>query len=65
MVLNAANEVLVAGFLAGEVRFTEIPHGVEAMLERHAAHELNSIDNVMALDGEIRRQTEEWIQKTR
>ena len=65
VVLNAANEVLVARFLAGEVRFTEIPRGVEAMLERHAAHEMNSIDEVLALDGEIRRQTEEWIQKTR
>ena len=65
VVLNAANEVLVARFLAGEVRFTEIPNGVEAMLERHTAHELNSIDDVLALDGEIRRQTEEWIQKTR
>lgn len=65
VVLNAANEVLVACFLAGEARFTEIPNGVEAMLERHAAHEMNSIDEVLALDGEIRRQTEEWIQKTR
>ena len=65
VVLNAANEVLVARFLAGEVRFTDIPRGVEAMLERHTAHELNSIDDVLALDGEIRRQTEEWIQKTR
>ena len=65
VVLNAANEVLVARFLAGEVRFTDIPRGVEAMLERHAAHEMNSIDEVLALDGEIRRQTEEWIQKTR
>lgn len=65
VVLNAANEVLVACFLAGEARFTEIPNGVEAMLERHAAHEMNSIDEVLALDGEIRRQTEEWIRKTR
>ena len=65
VVLNAANEVLVARFLAGEARFTDIPRGVEAMLERHAAHEMNSIDEVLALDGEIRRQTEEWIQKTR
>lgn len=65
VVLNAANEVLVARFLAGEVRFTDIPHGVEAMLEQHTVHELNTIDDVLALDGEIRRQTEEWIQKTR
>ena len=65
VVLNAANEVLVARFLAGEARFTDIPRGVEAMLEQHTVHELNTIDDVLALDGEIRRQTEEWIQKTR
>ena len=65
VVLNAANEALVARFLAGGLRFTDIPRGVEAMLEQHTAHELNTIDDVLALDGEIRRQTEEWIQKTR
>ena len=65
VVLNAANEVLVARFLAGGLRFTDIPRGVEAMLEQHAACALGSVDEVLALDGEIRQRTEEWIQKTR
>ena len=65
VVLNAANEVLVARFLAGGLRFTDIPRGVEAMLEQHAACALGGVDEVLALDGEIRQRTEEWIQKTR
>ena len=52
VVLNAANEVMVAGFLAGEVRFTDIPKGVGAMLEHHNAKELNSVEEVLSLDND-------------
>ena len=62
VVLNAANEVLVARFLAGGLRFTDIPSGVGAMLEQHAAHALGGVDEVLALDEEIRRRTEEWTE---
>ena len=65
VVLNAANEVLVVRFLAGGLRFTDIPRGVGAMLEQHTAHALGGVDEVLALDEEIRQRTEEWIQKTR
>lgn len=62
VVLNAANEVLVARFLAGRLRFTDIPSRVGAMLEQHTAHALGGVDEVLALDEEIRRRTEEWIE---
>ena len=62
VVLNAANEALVARFLAGGLRFTDIPRGVGAMLEQHTAHALGGVDEVLALDEEIRRRTEEWIE---
>ena len=65
VVLNAANEVLVARFLAGGLRFTDIPRGVGAMLEQHTAHALGGVEVVLALVEEIRRRPEEWIQKTR
>ena len=64
VVLNAANEVLVARFLAGGLRFTDIPRGVEEMLRQHTPCEPGSIDEVLALDEEIRHRTEEWM-KTR
>lgn len=64
VVLNAANEALVARFLAGGLRFTDIPRGVEEMLRQHTPGELGSIDEVLALDEETRHRTEEWM-KTR
>ena len=64
VVLNAANEALVARFLAGGLRFTDIPRGVEEMLRQHTPGEPGSIDEVLALDEETRHRTEEWM-KTR
>lgn len=64
VVLNAANEALVARFLAGGLRFTDIPRGVEEMLWQHTPGEPGSIDEVLALDEETRHRTEEWM-KTR
>ena len=64
VVLNAANEALVACFLAGGLRFTDIPRGVEEMLRQHTPGEPGSIDEVLALDEETRHRTEEWM-KTR
>lgn len=64
VVLNAANEALVARFLAGGLRFTDIPRGVEEMLRQHTTGEPGSIDEVLALDEETRHRTEEWM-KTR
>lgn len=64
VVLNAANEALVARFLTGGLRFTDIPRGVEEMLRQHIPGEPGSIDEVLALDEETRHRTEEWM-KTR
>lgn len=64
VVLNAANEALVARFLAGGLRFTDIPRGVEEMLRQHTPGEPGSIDEVLALDEDTRHRTEEWM-KTR
>ena len=64
VVLNAANEALVARFLAGGLRFTDIPRGVEEMLRQHTPGEPGSIDEVLTLDEETRHRTEEWM-KTR
>ena len=64
VVLNAANEALVARFLADGLRFTDIPRGVEEMLRQYTPGEPGSIDEVLALDEETRHRTEEWM-KTR
>ncbi len=49
-ILNAANEVAVAAFLAREIGFLEIAFVVEAVLDRLGAPEAASLDSVLALD---------------
>jgi 1-deoxy-D-xylulose-5-phosphate reductoisomerase len=53
-VLNAANEVAVASFLAGEIGFLGIPEVVEASLARLGDHECAALADVFALDTEAR-----------
>ena len=54
--LNAANEVAVAAFLGGQIRFTDIAAVVEQALTRYSAPKPASLDDVLALDGEARAQ---------
>jgi 1-deoxy-D-xylulose-5-phosphate reductoisomerase len=53
-VLNAANEVAVAGFLNGRIGFLDISRTVEATLERMAGQKINSLDDVIEADREAR-----------
>jgi 1-deoxy-D-xylulose-5-phosphate reductoisomerase len=48
--MNAANEVAVAGFLDGTLRFGDIPRIVESVMSAHDAFEPGSIDDVEAVD---------------
>lgn len=52
--LNAANEVAVAAFLAGAVRFDQIAQIVDAVLENLPAQRLSDLPAVMAADSEAR-----------
>jgi 1-deoxy-D-xylulose-5-phosphate reductoisomerase len=52
--MNAANEVAVAAFLAGECGFLAIEHTVEAVMDGHTAHKLESIEHVEEVDREAR-----------
>ena len=59
IVLNAANEVAVAEFLAGDLAFLDIEWVVERTLQRVGAHAVGSIDDVLAADAEARRSASE------
>lgn len=52
--LNAANEVAVAAFLQGRVRFTDIAALNRTTLERMVLTEPRSVDDVVAIDAEAR-----------
>jgi 1-deoxy-D-xylulose-5-phosphate reductoisomerase len=53
-VLNAANEVAVAAFLAGHLAFTRIPVMVETVMTRYSPAVPGSLAEVLAIDAEAR-----------
>jgi 1-deoxy-D-xylulose-5-phosphate reductoisomerase len=55
-VLNAANEVAVAAFLAGRLRFTAIAPVIEESLARVATGAAHSLEDVLQADLQARRQ---------
>jgi len=52
--LNAANEVSVAQFLEGRIRFPEIARNIRRVLDRHTPDEATSVGAVLAADREAR-----------
>jgi 1-deoxy-D-xylulose-5-phosphate reductoisomerase len=59
-VLNAANEVAVARFLSGEMRFTDIPRLVEAVMAQHHPQPVRDLETVLAADAWARRIAQGW-----
>src|SRR6478609_2176493 len=60
-VLNAADEVAVAAFLAEQIPFTAIPAVIEAVLEEMPAQPLTHFDDLFAADAEARERSEGQI----
>lgn len=54
-ILNAANEIAVAAFIAGQVGFLDIADVVAAVLDRLGSGPLDGLDAVLAADGAARR----------
>jgi 1-deoxy-D-xylulose-5-phosphate reductoisomerase len=61
-ILNAANEVAVAAFLAGQIGFLRIAAIVEDTLQRYAPAAPASLDDVLAVDAEARRLAGERVE---
>jgi 1-deoxy-D-xylulose-5-phosphate reductoisomerase len=59
--LNAADEVAVAAFLEGAIRFNDIPRIIEDVLSRTNTGSLESIGNVLKADAEARRSAQEQV----
>lgn len=59
--LNAADEVAVAAFLEGRIRFDEIPRIIEEVLQATGSNKLDSIARVLEADAEARSQTQKRI----
>ena len=58
--LSAADEVAVARFLAGEIRYTDIVRLVEAAVDAAPDLPCDSIENILAADAAGRKLAKEW-----
>ena len=61
--LNAADEVAVAAFLDGCIRFAEIPDIIRMVLAETKAGKLESISQVLAADAEARQIAHEKVEQ--
>ncbi|MCU1715820.1 1-deoxy-D-xylulose-5-phosphate reductoisomerase [Pseudomonas sp. 5P_3.1_Bac2] len=61
--LNAANEVAVAAFLEGRLRFTEIASMIEHVLQTEPAQAASSLEVVLAADTRARQLAEQWLSR--
>jgi 1-deoxy-D-xylulose-5-phosphate reductoisomerase len=61
-VLNAANEVAVAEFLARRIRFTDIARVVGGVLERTPAQPVRGLEDVLAADAQARTDAQAVVQ---
>jgi 1-deoxy-D-xylulose-5-phosphate reductoisomerase len=61
-VLNAANEVAVAAFLAGHIAFTEISAKVDRMLSHAIPDAPATLGEVLAIDAETRARAREMLE---
>ena len=67
-VYNAANEVCVQAFLAGEMRFTDIVPTIEQIVRRHdvpSSEEDLTVEDVLAADAWARAATRDELEQRR
>ncbi|MBI1982919.1 MAG: 1-deoxy-D-xylulose-5-phosphate reductoisomerase [Acidobacteria bacterium] len=59
--LNAGDEVAVEAFLAGRLRFPDIPRAIERVMELTPEVHFNSLTDVLECDGDARRRAAEVV----
>jgi 1-deoxy-D-xylulose-5-phosphate reductoisomerase len=64
-ILNAANEVAVAQFLAGGLGFQQIPALIEAVLAETTCKPVSSLGDVLAADAIARERAGAWLRSAR
>ena len=61
VILNAANEVLVDSFLNKKIKYTDIPNGIEKVMNMYEKRELKTVDEILDFDKEVREKTKEIL----
>ncbi len=61
VILNATNEVLVDAFLNKKIKYTDIPNGIEKIMNMYEKRELKTVEEILVFDKEVREKTREMI----
>ena len=61
IVMNGANEELVAMFLAGEIKFLDIPNTIEKVMSEMPCANPSTVDEILEIDREARAKVRELI----
>ncbi len=64
IVLNAANEEAVSSFLNCEIRFTEIPHVIDAALQHVGHEEAHELEMILEKDRQARTYARTFIEQS-
>ncbi|HEV2350473.1 MAG TPA: 1-deoxy-D-xylulose-5-phosphate reductoisomerase [Terriglobia bacterium] len=59
--LNAADEIAVEAFLAGQLRFSDIPRAIEAVMKQTPGTPMASLNDVLECDAEARQRAREVV----
>jgi 1-deoxy-D-xylulose-5-phosphate reductoisomerase len=62
-VLNAANEIAVAAFLEGRIRYPEIASMIDDVLTREPVVAVSELDTVFEIDTRARALAEQWLSR--
>jgi 1-deoxy-D-xylulose-5-phosphate reductoisomerase len=60
-VLNAANEIAVAAFLADKIKFIDIPKIIESQLDKHQSTGSDNFESLRQVDLSVREKTRAFI----
>lgn len=63
VILNAADEVLVDAFINKKIKYTQIPLGIEILMNMYEKRELKTIDEILEFDKEVKEKAKEIIAK--
>lgn len=61
VILNAADEILVNAFINKKIKYTQIPLGIEKILNMYEKIELNSINEILEFDKEVKEKTIKFV----
>jgi 1-deoxy-D-xylulose 5-phosphate reductoisomerase len=62
-VLNAANEIAVAAFLAKKIKFVDLPRIIDKVLNTHVGGKYPSLEGILNADSWARIKTTELLER--